>query len=169
MMSWFTFTTIMIAATDGGTYDAQATPHIHPRGSRSVPPRLGSGRGGLPDDIAYTVVRIRDHEVGLARGVAGPRSRRGFVLFEDVVQRDMERTPRLDRAPRPQTCEITATHHRPRLQELRRRMGPFPAAQSQRPPARSLGAVQRRHLQLLQTPQRHLLTPRRGPAMAITS
>jgi hypothetical protein len=39
--------------------------------------------------------------------VAGRRNDRGFGLFEDLVQRDVERSARLDRAP-PQTREVMA-------------------------------------------------------------
>jgi hypothetical protein len=131
----------MIVAANGGTYDPQATSQIHTRVARTVPSCLGSGRRDLPDDTAYTVVRIPERDVGVARGVAGRCDGRGFVLFEELVQRDVDRKARLDRAPRPQIRKVTAAEHPPRLQELRRRMGPFPAAQPQRPPARSLGPM----------------------------
>src|SRR4051794_22952737 len=141
----------MIVATDRGTNDPQAAPQMPPRLARSVPPRLGSGRGDLPDDIAYAVVFIPEREVCVARGVTRRRDDRGFVLFEYLVQRHVERKAWLGRAPRRHTGEVTPAEHTPRLQELRRRMGALPAAQPQRSPARSLGAMQRRNVQLLQT------------------
>jgi hypothetical protein len=70
-------------------------PQIHPRVTRAVPPRLGSGRGDLPDDTAYTVARIPERDVSVGRGIAGRRGRRGLVLFEGLVQRDVERSARL--------------------------------------------------------------------------
>src|SRR5258708_6585304 len=51
--------------------DRQSAPQLNPRGPRAVPPRLGGGRGDLPDDTTQTVARIPEREVVECSGSAG--------------------------------------------------------------------------------------------------
>jgi hypothetical protein len=100
----------ILVVSDGSTYDPQATPQVHPGVTRAVPPHVGRRCVDVPDDTAYILVRIPQRHIGMAGGVAGRRGGRDFVLFEDLVQRDVERSARLDRAPRAQTRKVIAEH-----------------------------------------------------------
>lgn len=87
----------------------------------------------------------------------------------NVVQRQMARAKRLDRTPKPHPLRESSCpgEVRPRLPELRWLLGTVATAKPERTAAWCVSPMQRRHVQLLQTPQWHLLAPRRSSAMVV--
>lgn len=133
------------------------------------PSRRTRRRGYLPNEKSGHVARLAERTVSGASHPGDRRNSRSLVLLANVVQRPMARAKGLDRAPKPHPLRENAgsAEIRPRLPELGRPVGTVATSKPRRTAARCVGPMQRRHVQLLQTPQRHLLPPRRGSAMAL--